>query len=129
VSSAARPARAIAAERARLVSIVAIAGIAACVVLGAVRTTSGWPALWLALALVAPVLLPLPGILRRDRRTFAWATLCVTPYLIYGITETIANPGARAIAEAVLLGGIVLFWALVAFLRLTRPPPGGAQGS
>jgi uncharacterized membrane protein len=129
VSGAARPSQAIGAERARIVSLAAIAGIATCVVLGVLRTTSGWPALWLALALVAPILLPVRGILRRDRRTFAWATLCVTPYLIYGITESVANPAARAMAETVLFGGIVLFWALVAFLRLTRPRAGGVQRS
>lgn len=81
-----------------------------------------WPrGALLALALLLPLVLPLPGLLRGDRRTHGWATLCVTPCLIYGITETIANPGTRAVTGAVLLLSLAFFVALVAYLRVTRP--------
>lgn len=129
MSGAASPAGARAAQRARRVALLAIAGIAGGVVAAVLRSTGGWAAAWLGLGLAAPVLLPLRGILRRDRRTYAWATLCVTPYVVYGITESVANPAARALAEFVLFAAIVLFWALVAYLRVTRPRAGAAQGS
>lgn len=75
----------------------------------------------LAVVLLVPLALPLPGILRCRRRTFAWATLCVTPYFVYGATETVANPSVRTTAGVILFGSLALFVALVAYLRLTRP--------
>lgn len=95
--------------------------LGACVV-GAVVASTAWPkSALLAAAFIAPLLLPLPGLLRRDRRTHAWATLCVTPYFIYGVTEAVANPLARPMAAAVLFASLALCIALVAYLRLTRP--------
>lgn len=95
--------------------------LAACVVVAALRS-SDWPAsLALACALLVPLLLPLPGLLRSQRRTHAWATLCVAPYFIYGMTEVIANPAVRGMAGAILFASLALFVALVSYLRLTRP--------
>ena len=62
----------------------------------------------------------MPGQLGRNRRTFAWATLCVTPHFIYSLTELVANPSIRVLAAAILLLSLALVVALVAFLRLTR---------
>jgi len=76
-----------------------------------------------------PVLLPLPGLLRGRRRTYAWATLCVAPYFIYGLTEAVANPGVRFTAGAILLASLAWFVALVACLRWSRAPGPDAQGS
>lgn len=109
------------AERARLAALWSIALLAACVAFATVRTAGGARGLGLAAALLWPLLLPLPGLLRRRRRTFAWATLCVTPYFIYGTTEAVANPAVRALAAAILAASLALFVALVAYLRLTRP--------
>jgi uncharacterized membrane protein len=66
------------------------------------------------------VLLPLRGLLRGERRAYAAATLCVTPYLVYGLTEVIASPAARGTATSVLVASIAWFVALVHCLRLTR---------
>jgi uncharacterized membrane protein len=91
--------------------------------------SAAWPkSAVLAAALVAPLLLPLRGLLRGDRRTHAWATLCVAPYIIYGITETIANPSVRGLAAAILLASLAHFVALVACLRLTRPQAANQAG-
>lgn len=81
----------------------------------------------LASWLILPLLLPLAGIARDDRRTHAWATLCLAPAFVYGITESIANPAARGPAGAVLAASLAFFFALVAHLRATRPqsPTGG----
>ena len=67
-----------------------------------------------------------PGIVRGDRRTHAWATLCVVPGFVYGLTEVVANPRLRPIAALVLGASLALFFALVAYLRVTRAGAGGS---
>jgi uncharacterized membrane protein len=67
-----------------------------------------------------PLWLPLRGLLRRRRRTYAWATLCVIPYFVLGVTEAVANPMQRLWAGACLAIALALFVALIAYLRLTR---------
>ena len=79
-------------------------------------------------ALFVPWLMPFRGLLRGDRRTHAWATLCVAPYFVYGMTEVIANPAVRVAAALMLGASLAHFVALVAFLRVTRPA-GGAQAA
>lgn len=93
-----------------LVSVLAIVGVE--------RSTVGS---WLGIGvLLAPLLLAAPGLLRRDRRTFAWATLCLTPHFVFALTELVANPAIRGLAAAMLLLALALVVALVAYLRLTR---------
>jgi len=104
-----------------------MAMLAAAVALAVMRSTSGWGALLLAAFCLAPLLAPLPGIMRGHRRTYAWATLCVTPYLVYGVTESVSNPRVRGLAAVVLLASFALFLALVAHLRLTRPAAASDQ--
>jgi uncharacterized membrane protein len=96
--------------------LLAIASVA-CVFVG----WSGTPSALLAAALLPPLLFPLRGIARGDRRTHAWATLCVVPAFVYGLTEVVANPGTRPLAAMVLGTSLLLFVALVAYLRVTRP--------
>jgi len=74
-----------------------------------------------ALGLSVPLLAPLPGLIRANRRTFAWATLCVIPYFIVGITESIANPAGRFWSGSCLALSLLLFVGLIAYLRTTRP--------
>jgi uncharacterized membrane protein len=69
----------------------------------------------------------LPGLFRGRRRTFAWATLCVMPYFVYGVTEAIANPLVRGAAGAILFASLAWFVTLVAYLRLSRSGAGPAQ--
>jgi uncharacterized membrane protein len=76
-----------------------------------------------AAVLLLPLLFPLPGIARGDRRTHAWATLCVMPAFVCGVTEAVANPGARPLAALMLGASLLLFFSLVAYLRVTRPQP------
>ncbi len=109
-------------RRARRLTLVAAALLGACVV-GAALPAFAWPTSLARLAvLLVPLLLPLPGLLRGQRRTYAWATLCVTPYFIYGLTEVIANPAVRAPAGAILFASLAWFVTLVNYLRATRPP-------
>jgi uncharacterized membrane protein len=91
----------------------------------AATLNASWPgSALLAAALILPLLLPLKGLLQGDRRTYAWATLCIAPCFVYGITEVIANSAVRAIAAAILFTSLAHFVALVAYLRVTRPKTG-----
>ncbi len=95
--------------------------LAASSIAGVVVGWSGTPSAILAAVLLPPLALPLPGILRGNRRTHAWATLCVAPAFVYGITEVIANPGTRPLSALILGSSLLLFFSLVAYLRVTRP--------
>lgn len=108
-------------RRCALAALVALASFSAAAVF--VRW-SGTPSAVLGALLLSPLLAPLPGMLRGDRRSYAWATLCAVPGFVYGITEAIANPAMRWLAALVLGSSIAFFFALAAFLRVTRPRPG-----
>lgn len=74
-----------------------------------------------------PLLLTLPGLIRGRRHTHSWATLCVLPYFIVGVTEAIANAPLRSWALFLLGASLLWFFALLAFLRVTPAntvPPG-----
>ena len=91
----------------------------------AAMLNASWPGSALLTAvLVLPLLLPVKGLLHGDRRTYAWATLCIAPGFVYAITEAIANSSMRAIAAAILLAILAHFVALVAYLRVTRSEAG-----
>lgn len=77
-----------------------------------------------ALVLTLPLWAPLRGLLRNERRTYAWATLCVIPYFILGTTEAIANPAYRIWAASCLLLALMLFGSLILYLRVTNPARG-----
>ena len=117
-----RPA-ATAVSRARALVLGLLAALALVLVLALLRSASGDLAALgpLAAFLLVPLALAVPGLLRRHRRTYAWATLCLTPHFVYGLTELVANPPLRVYAVAMLLLALALMMALVAYLRLTRP--------
>lgn len=83
--------------------------------------------LMIGLMLTLPLWPPLYGMWRANRRTFAWATLCVIPYFVIGTTEAVANPATRSWAGACLALSLALFVSLIAYLRLTRPIVTSAQ--
>jgi uncharacterized membrane protein len=105
-----------AADRARLTSI----GLWAAVALSlACWYTAGYPWPICAFAIVL-LLAPLPGLLRGRRHTYAWATLLAVPYLIFAVTELLANPRARWVAALSLLLVFAWFCAMVLYLRASR---------
>jgi len=73
--------------------------------------------------LTLPLWIALPKLLAGHRRTYAWMTLAVTPYLVVAITEAVANPASRAWAGLCLMMAFLLFVLLVAYLRITRAVP------
>jgi uncharacterized membrane protein len=110
----------------RLVSarraVLGTASLLASCVAWATVVAGPWPrnVAWAALMLL-PLLMPIRGLLRGDRRTHAWATFCVAPYFLYGLTEVIANPTVRVAAAAILFASLAWFVALIAYLRFSRP--------
>jgi uncharacterized membrane protein len=75
-----------------------------------------------ALLLCIPLALPTYGLWQGKRYTHAWATLCVIPYFIVGVTESVADPAQRVWAAISLALALLLFTALIAYLRLSTPP-------
>lgn len=110
----------VAAPSLRGSAIALTAALIALVVLWQLSADLSVEHLWLALLLTLPLWAPLRGLIRRDRRTYAWATLCVIPYFILGVTEAIANPVTRAWSAACLALSLLLFVALIGYLRVTR---------
>lgn len=72
-----------------------------------------------ALLFALPLLLTLPGLLQGKRYTHSWATLCVLPYFVVGVTESVANTAIRYWALLLLGATLLWFFALIAFLRVT----------
>ena len=114
--------RAASARRARALVLLLLAALLASVVALIVsQLRAGSSPVGAILLLLLPLLLPAHGLWRGYRRTYAWATLCLTPVFVYALTEIVANPSVRALAVVLLLGSFALLGALIAFLRLTRP--------
>lgn len=80
-----------------------------------------WSGALKALALSAPAVAPLMGLWRGSRYTYRWATLCVLPYFVVGLTEAVANPIARTWSAVILGLSLAWFVSLIAFLRVTKP--------
>jgi uncharacterized membrane protein len=71
------------------------------------------------LLLCLPVLFPAYGLWQGKRYTYRWATLCVLPYFVVGLTEAVANPSSRPWTAPILGFALIWFVALVAYLRVT----------
>ena len=101
--------------------------LAACVVAAALRPAPLPAGLAWAALLLLPLLLPLRGLVLGRRRTFAWATFCVAPYFVYGLTEVVANPALRPLAGAILFASLAWFAGLLYGLRAAaaHSPPSG----
>lgn len=86
-----------------------------------IASVSAWPFTGIgrvatALAL-PPLLLPVPGFIRKAPRTLRWSPLTLAPALALAVTELLANPGARITAALTLALILAAFAAIVALLR------------
>jgi uncharacterized membrane protein len=85
-------------------------------------TSVGYP--WLiCVAAVLPLLAPLNGLVRGRRYTYSWATLFAVPYLMFALTELLANPHARWVAAMSLLLVFAWFCTMILYLRASRGHP------
>lgn len=112
-----------AATQAAILRMLAIALVGALIALVALwQLSAGFSVERVLLAglFTLPLWAPLRGLIRRNRRTYAWATLCVIPYFILGVTEAVANPQTRLWSGACLALSLVLFAGLIGYLRVTR---------
>ncbi|WP_157995269.1 DUF2069 domain-containing protein [Peristeroidobacter soli] len=106
--------------RARFAVVVTIGILIAALIAWRVLTGFSVGDAALIVVLTLPLLIALPRLLRGHRRTYAWMTLAVTPFLVVAITEAVANPAGRVWAALCLVVAFVLFVLLIAYLRFTR---------
>ena len=72
---------------------------------------------WLAAFWCAPLLLPLPGMLRGRSYTYAWNSMLLLLYLTLGISEAMSAPQERGFAYAVLLCTAITFVGCQLYVR------------
>ena len=108
------------ARRLRLAVMAAVFALIAVLVLWRLMTGLSAADVVLIAALTLPLWIALPRLLAGNRRTYAWMTLAVTPFLVVAITEAVANPGARTWAALCLFVAFALFILLIGYLRATR---------
>jgi uncharacterized membrane protein len=75
---------------------------------------------WLPALLTAPLLLPLPGLIRGRPYTHAWTSLLSLPYMGWALTELLATPAARPAAYPAFFAALLLFTGCVLYVRLTK---------
>lgn len=108
------------ARRTRIAVVAALFVLIAALIAWRVGTGLTVGDIVLIVVLTVPLLAALPRLLAGHRRAYAWMTLAVTPYLIVGITEAVANPSQRAWAALCLAIALLFFVLLIAYLRFTR---------
>ena len=107
-----------AARRSRSIALGAWTAVAASLL---AWPLAGYP--WPLCALAAlPLLAPLHGLATGRRHTYAWATMFAVAYLVFALTELLANPAARWVAGASLLLVFAWFCSMIAYLRFSRAP-------
>jgi uncharacterized membrane protein len=106
--------------RARIAVVSTIGILIAALVVWRVQTGFSTGDAVLIAVLALPLLIAVPRLLAGDRRTYAWMSLAVTPFLIVAITEAVANPMGRVWAGLCLAVAFLLFVLLIAYLRVTR---------
>lgn len=107
-------------QRLRLLAIALICSMILVVIGWQLAGNTAPDRLLIAAALTLPLWAPIPGFVRGTRRTYAWATLCVIPYFVLGVTEAIANPDRRVWAALCIALALALFVTLILYLRASR---------
>lgn len=110
-----------AAERnARAAALACLLALCSVLVLWHVSRYSAGAAALALIVLLAPLALPVYGLLAGRRRPVVLGTLAIAPYLGYGLMEAFANEGARSFAVASLGASALVFLTLIAWLRTHR---------
>ena len=110
------------AARLRYLAVTNIAVLIVALVLWRAMTGLSTGDIVLIVVLSAPLFIAAPKVLAGNRRTYAWITLAITPFIVVAITEAVANPASRAWAGLCLTMAFLLFVLSIAYLRVTRDP-------
>jgi uncharacterized membrane protein len=83
---------------------------------------SQFPVALVLLATVTPLLLPMRGLLSRDRKSCIWMAYISLFYFVHGSTEVYSNPDERlyAVLETVL--SLMLLLGTTFYLRFSSKP-------
>ncbi|NOT11536.1 MAG: DUF2069 domain-containing protein [Methylococcaceae bacterium] len=79
--------------------------------------SSRFPVALILLITISPLLLPMRGLLNRDRRSCAWTSYISLIYFIHGCVETYANTHERLYASTEVLFSLLLFFGTTLYLR------------
>lgn len=74
--------------------------------------------IWLALFLIAPLIIPIRGLLQGRPYTYAAMSLVALLYMVIGITEGVANDDQRIWAYSMMAAAAALFLGCVMYVRL-----------
>jgi uncharacterized membrane protein len=108
------------AKRLRIAVIANTAALVVALILWRAMTGFSAADAVLIVILTLPVAIAIPKLLAGNRRTYAWMTLAVTPFLVVAMTEAVANPESRTWAGLCLVVAFALFVLLIGYLRVTR---------
>lgn len=78
---------------------------------------SRYSAVFVFVVYVAPLLLPLRGLLKGSAYTHAWANFVTLIYLIHGITIAYAEPAERGLALIEIVLSVLMFISCSGFAR------------
>jgi len=70
------------------------------------------------IALLFPLLFPLPGLLKGNPYTFAWSSFLILLYFIHGVVEAYANPTVRLLASFEILCSMAFYVGAIVYARL-----------
>jgi len=77
-----------------------------------------FPAPFVLILLLLPLVFPLSGILKGRPYTYAWSSFLILLYFIHGVVEAYANPAARTLALLEVLISVAFYTGAVLFARL-----------
>jgi uncharacterized membrane protein len=71
---------------------------------------------------VTPLLLPMRGLLSRNKRSCAWTAYISLAYFIHGAAETYLNAGQRSYLILEVLFSLMLFFGTTFYVRFVGKP-------
>ena len=82
----------------------------------------------LAAVAALPLLLALPGLARRDRKTYQWLSVALVLYIGAALVEVVATLGASVFSGVALFAALLELVLLLALIREPAPRPPAPRG-
>jgi uncharacterized membrane protein len=82
--------------------------------------STSFPVALILLIAVTPLLLPMRGLLNRNRKSCAWAAYISLIYFIHGCVEAYANTDERLFAVLEVLLSLLLFFGTLGYVRFAE---------